>query len=102
MPFDLPALYEQKAVHPEQGRRVSISGVQEKFPLRLDGSQLRLAAIDEQGIYILKPISSVNTKANQLPANEHLTMQLARQVFDLETAENALIFFHSGAAAWER
>jgi hypothetical protein len=25
-------------------------------------------------------------------ANEHVTMQITRQVFDIETAENALIF----------
>jgi serine/threonine-protein kinase HipA len=28
-----------------------------------------------------------------MPANEHLTMQIARQVYGIETAENALIFF---------
>jgi serine/threonine-protein kinase HipA len=35
-----------------------------------------------------------------MPANEHLTMQIARQVYGIETAENALIFFQNGAPAY--
>jgi serine/threonine-protein kinase HipA len=35
-----------------------------------------------------------------MPANEHLTMQIARQVYGIETAENALIFFKNGAQAY--
>jgi serine/threonine-protein kinase HipA len=35
-----------------------------------------------------------------MPANEHLTMQIARQVYGIETAENALIFFKDGAPAY--
>jgi serine/threonine-protein kinase HipA len=41
----------------------------------------------------LKPIPSASKNADQMPANEHLTMQIAHQVFGIETAENALIFF---------
>jgi len=39
-------------------------------------------------------------KTDQIPANEHLTMQIARQVYGLNTAENALIFFQNGASAY--
>jgi serine/threonine-protein kinase HipA len=35
-----------------------------------------------------------------MPANEHLTMQIARQVFGIDTAENAMIFFKDGAPAY--
>lgn len=35
-----------------------------------------------------------------MPANEHLTMQIARQVYGLETAENALIFLRDGKPAY--
>ena len=35
-----------------------------------------------------------------MPANEHLTMQIARQVYGIETAENALIFFKNGDPAY--
>jgi len=32
--------------------------------------------------------------------NEHLTMQIAKQVFGLNTAQNALIFFRDGTPAY--
>ena len=35
-----------------------------------------------------------------MPANEHLTMQIARQVYGQNTAENALIFFKNGSPAY--
>lgn len=35
-----------------------------------------------------------------MPANENLTMQIARQVYGIETAENALIFFTNGDPAY--
>jgi serine/threonine-protein kinase HipA len=35
-----------------------------------------------------------------MPANEHLSMQLARQVFGIETAENGLVFFKNGDPAF--
>ena len=68
-------------------KRMSISGVQEKFSVLLEKNKLRLVIEGEQGQY-------------QMPANEHLTMQIARQVFGIETAENALIFFKNGAPAY--
>jgi len=39
-------------------------------------------------------------KVEQVPANEHLTMQIAKQVYGLNTAENAIIFFRNGEAAY--
>ncbi|MGB0982290.1 MAG: type II toxin-antitoxin system HipA family toxin, partial [Winogradskyella sp.] len=81
-------------------KRISISGVQEKFSILLEKNKLRLIQEGEQGQYILKPIPNVGKNANQMPANEHLTMQIARQVFDIETAENALVFFNNGAPAY--
>lgn len=81
-------------------QRMSISGVQEKVSVLLDGNKLRLVNEGEQGAYILKPISNVEKRADQMPANEHLTMQIARQVFAIETAENALIFFRNGEPAY--
>jgi serine/threonine-protein kinase HipA len=35
-----------------------------------------------------------------MPANEHLTMQIAAQIYGIETASNALIFFQDGAPAY--
>jgi serine/threonine-protein kinase HipA len=54
----------------------------------------------EQGRYILKPIPSAGKNREQMPANEHLTMQIAKQVFGIETAENAMIFFKNGSPAY--
>jgi serine/threonine-protein kinase HipA len=77
----------------ENATRMSISGVQEKFSIIQLKNKIRLTKEGEQGTHILKPIPSVSKNADQMPANEHLTMQIAQQVFGIETAENALIFF---------
>ena len=84
----------------ENRRRMSISGVQEKFSVLLEKNKLRLINDGERGTYILKPIPVAGRKTEQMPANEHLTMQIARQVYHIGTAENALIFFNNGAAAY--
>lgn len=84
----------------ESRKRISISGVQEKFSMLLDKNKLRLTNEGEQGTYILKPIPHFGKKSDQMPANEHVTMQMARQVFGIETAENALIFFRDGTPAY--
>ncbi|MEX1190790.1 MAG: HipA domain-containing protein [Brumimicrobium sp.] len=84
----------------ENRKRLSISGVQEKFSVLLEKNKLRLIQEGEQGAYILKPIPGAGKNPEQMPANEHLTMQIARQVFGMETAENALIFFENGAPAY--
>ena len=77
----------------ENATLMSISGVQEKFSLIQLKNKIRLTKEGEQGTHILKPIPSISKNADQMPANEHLTMQIAHQVFGIETAENALIFF---------
>jgi serine/threonine-protein kinase HipA len=84
----------------ENASLISISGVQEKFSLIQITNKLRLTTAGEQGTHILKPIPSVAKNADQMPANEHVTMQIAHQVFGIETAENALIFFGNGEPAY--
>jgi serine/threonine-protein kinase HipA len=84
----------------ENRKRISISGVQEKFSLMLEKNKLRLIDKGEKGTYILKPVPGTGKNSDQMPANEHLTMQIARQVFDIETAENGLIFFKDGEPAY--
>jgi len=99
--YDSPASNERTdALFVENRKRMSISGVQEKFSVLLEKNKLRLIQENEQGQYILKPIPNVGKNTNQMPANEHVTMQIARQVFDIETAENALIFFEDGDPAY--
>jgi serine/threonine-protein kinase HipA len=84
----------------ENATRMSISGVQEKFSLIQLKNKIRLTKEGEQGTHILKPIPSVSKNADQMPANEHLTMQIAHQVFGIETAANALIFFGNSDPAY--
>ena len=74
----------------ENAIRMSISGVQEKFSIIQLKNKIRLTKEGEQGTHILKPIPSLSKNADQMPANEHVTMQIAKQIFGIETAENAL------------
>lgn len=101
LPYDSPASNAvTDALFTENRKRISISGVQEKFSMLLEKNKLRLIEAGEQGQYILKPIPNVGKNGSQMPANEHVTMQIARQVFGMETAENALIFFKNGTPAY--
>jgi serine/threonine-protein kinase HipA len=101
LPYDSPAANDiTDELYLQNKRRMSISGVQEKFSVVMEKNKLRLINEGEQGTYILKPIPSVAKNADQMPANEHLTMQIARQIFRIETAENALIFFKDGSPAY--
>lgn len=84
----------------ENRKHISISGVQEKLSLLMEKNRLRLTKEGELGTYILKPIPRDLKKVDQVPANEHLTMQLAKQVYGINTAENALIFFKNGTPAY--
>ena len=84
----------------ENATRMSISGVQEKFSIIQLKNKIRLTKEGEQGTHILKPIPGVSKNADQMPANEHLTMQIAQQLFGIETAENALIFFGNDDPAY--
>lgn len=81
-------------------KRISISGVQEKLSLVLHKNELSLGEEGERGTYILKPIPRDLKKVNQVPANEHVTMQIAAQVYGIYTAENGMIFFQDGQPAY--
>lgn len=101
LPYDAPNSNQQTdELFEENQKRISISGVHEKFSVLLEKNKLRLIKEGEQGTHILKPIPHTGKKRDQMPANEHLTMQIARQVFNIETAENALIFFRNEAPAY--
>jgi len=101
LPYDSPTSNpESDALFEDNRKRISISGVQEKFSVILEKNRLRLNNESENGTYILKPIPGAGKKSDQMPANEHLTMQIARQIYDIETAENALIFFKDGTPAY--
>jgi serine/threonine-protein kinase HipA len=101
LPYDSPnASGDDVEKFMENRVRISISGVQEKMSFVLDNRTLRLTGKEEHGAYILKPVARDVKKVGEVPANEHLTMQIARQVFGINTAENALIFFKNGELAY--
>lgn len=81
---------------------ISISGYQPKASLVLAADSLRYTLPGERGQYILKPIPDPHglRHAGLVPANEHLTMQLAQQVFGIPTAPNALVYFKDGVPAY--
>lgn len=84
----------------ESAKKISISGIQEKISLKLYRNELLPTETD--GEYILKPVPSADIpryKAD-VPADEHLTMQLASQIFSIATAINACILFADGELAY--
>ena len=82
--------------------RVSLSGVQPKAGLVVKDQQLVRPSIQDRSRYILKPAptSYALLERKDCPANEHLSMQIASQVYHIETAPNALCFFKDGEAAY--
>ncbi|WP_238808616.1 HipA domain-containing protein [Emticicia aquatica] len=80
-------------------RQISISGVQVKYSLKLEENTLKLTEVG--GRYILKPIPVGRFQFLEIaPENEHLTMQIASQIFRIETAENTLIYFKNAQPAY--
>lgn len=79
--------------------RMSISGVQDKVQLRLEKG--RLVLTDSGGEFLLKPIPSAPfPNVRDVPANEHFCMQLANQVFGIETPPNALVLMADDEPAY--
>ena len=102
LPFsasDLPGVLREDLI--QTIRRISISGVQFKVSMRLEGARLAISAERGSHEYLLKPPPrSFDIRAvNEVPANEHFTMQLARQVFGLRVAACALLRFADGQPA---
>lgn len=91
LPFHSP-YSENSDVFNDLTKKMSISGVQVKYSLKQADSQLVLT--DTDGQFLLKPIPTGQFKnLDQAPANEHLTMQLARQLFKIAVPPNAIIYF---------
>ena len=90
---DVPLFLENK-------KQISISGVQTKYSMIVQDGKLTLTPQGEQSRYILKPKPTNIKNPQECPANEHLTMQIAEQVFKIETAPNGLCFFSGGEIAY--
>jgi serine/threonine-protein kinase HipA len=97
--FDKPKA-ENMTMYNEHSKRMSISGVQLKYSLKLNGNKLELC--ESKGQYIIKPIPTADhlEMMEDAPENEHQTMQIASQIFNIKTAHNALIYFKDGTPAY--
>lgn len=95
--FDKQDFYEKQT---ELSGLISISGVQDKISLVLDGATL--IPTDRHGRYILKPVPQHQHLIHRedIVANEHLSMQISRQIFKLNTAFCAVIPFNDGELAY--
>jgi len=102
LPYNSPELNEadnEKFI--ENIEHVSISGVQDKEVCVIEKGVIRLSKQGEQSTHILKPIPLTRLrKVKEIPANENLTMQIASQVYGIETAANGLCFFKTGEPAY--
>lgn len=75
----------------------SISGVQIKGLIGRDKNKLLAPNRDIESMYIVKPFLDSRRKLHlDSPANEHLTMQMAKQLFNIPTAECAFMHFADG------
>lgn len=82
------------------GRRNSISGVQTKVLLALQDGEFKL--VEAGGDFILKPVpeDSEARFAADIPANEHVTMQIASKAFGIQTASCGCVRFADGELAY--
>ena len=74
--------------------KLSISGVQPKLSVRLEGKQL--VSIERDGRFILKPQTQ---EFGELPQNEYLCMQMGKR-FGLNTADCVLLELADGSPAY--
>lgn len=98
LPFYSPYT-EESDLFNDLTKKMSISGVQVKYSLKQVDGQLVLT--DTEGQFLLKPIPTGQFKnLDQAPANEHLTMQLAKQLFKIAVPPNAIIYFKDQTPAY--
>lgn len=94
--FTRPEYNQVKLQHSE---RLSISGIQTKHSMVIENNELVLT--NKSGGYILKPIpTGPFDNLQYVPINENLTMQIAKQIFKINTAENGLVKFKDGGYAY--
>ena len=91
---------EETVLFLKNREHLSLSGVQSKYSLVIHNETFKLSGENEQGTYLLKPKLTDFLYKDFSPANENLTMQLAEQVYHIETAANGLCFFLNGEAAY--
>ena len=81
-------------------KRTALSGSHRKYSMNIQDGLLKLADGQRKSHYILKVISERTPNHQEYAANEHITMQLAEQVFKIETTPNGLCFFEGGEMSY--
>jgi serine/threonine-protein kinase HipA len=101
IPFRIP-FTRSEVIHyrAEESKRISISGVQDKLSLRLERGTC--TPVTQGGTHLLKPIPAQPSlrHVESVSANEHLTMQVATQVFGIPVAACALMELADGEPAY--
>ena len=89
--FDLDERHHTKEMT-QAMQRISVSGVQEKFPAVVDKGRIRLSVAEERSTHILKPAPWDATLRDRryIPVNENLTMRIASLVYGIPVAANGL------------
>lgn len=100
LPYESSSAAGIRSIMNDSRQRLSLSGAQSKYPMIVDNGILRLTKEGERATHILKPKLSELLYPEYSPANEHLTMQIAEQVYGMPTAANGLCFFENGEAAY--
>lgn len=100
LPYNSIPSEESSTLFDNNRKRFSLSGAQSKYSVLIEDDHFRLTDEGEQGTYILKPRLSDFMNRDASPANEHLTMQIASQVYGIETAPCGLCFSQNGEAAY--
>lgn len=97
LPFTRAEVIQYRATEAD---RLSISGVQDKVSLRLEHGRFRPVSTD--GAFLLKPVPGLGSlrHVEAVPANEHLTMQLAGQLFGIPVPPCALVELADGEPAY--
>lgn len=103
MPFSSPATDPDSIEPINNAGRLSLSGAQPKFGMIIDSDKkLHYSTKGIHSTYILKPrpIGYHLINHDFCAANENLTMQMASQIYGIETAENGLCFFDDEQPAY--
>lgn len=97
LPFTRGEVIRHRA---EEAGHLSISGIQDKVSLRLERGEF--TSVTSGATFILKPIPGLSPlqHVEAVPANEHLTMQLAGQVFGIPVPPCALVDLADGEPAY--
>lgn len=98
LPFSTPER-DQLSILSSYNKDRSLQDIRIEHALQQKGQAL--SPVLEGGSHILKVIpTGTYGRLGQLPANEHLTMQIAAQVYNIDVVPNALILEENGQSAY--